>query len=45
MSGGEAGADGRRRDRVPSHVTARVQESHLAVEHLLTMLIERDLHP
>jgi D-sedoheptulose 7-phosphate isomerase len=31
--------------RVPSDVTAHVQESHLAVEQLLALLIERELYP
>lgn len=31
--------------RVPSDVTAHIQESHLAVEQLLALLIERQLHP
>jgi D-sedoheptulose 7-phosphate isomerase len=31
--------------RVPSGVTAHIQESHLVVEHLLALLIERQLHP
>jgi D-sedoheptulose 7-phosphate isomerase len=31
--------------RVPSDVTAHVQEAHLAVEQLLAVLIERELYP
>ena len=31
--------------RVPSDVTAHVQESHLAIEQLLALLIERALYP
>jgi D-sedoheptulose 7-phosphate isomerase len=31
--------------RVPSDVTAHIQEGHLAVEQLLALLIERQLHP
>jgi D-sedoheptulose 7-phosphate isomerase len=31
--------------RIPSDVTAHVQESHLAVEQLLALLIERELYP
>jgi D-sedoheptulose 7-phosphate isomerase len=31
--------------RVPSTVTAHIQESHLAVEQLMALLVERDLHP
>ena len=31
--------------RVPSTVTAHVQECHLAVEQLLALLVERDLYP
>ncbi len=31
--------------RVPSEATAHVQECHLAVEQLLALLLERELHP
>ena len=31
--------------RVPSDVTAHIQEGHLAIEQLLALLIERELHP
>ena len=31
--------------RIPSDVTAHVQEAHLAVEQLLALLIERELYP
>jgi D-sedoheptulose 7-phosphate isomerase len=31
--------------RVPSTVTAHIQESHLAVEQLIALLVERDLYP
>jgi D-sedoheptulose 7-phosphate isomerase len=31
--------------RVPSEVTAHVQEAHLAVEHLLALLVEGRSHP
>jgi D-sedoheptulose 7-phosphate isomerase len=31
--------------RVPSQVTAHIQESHLAVEQLLALLVERELYP
>jgi D-sedoheptulose 7-phosphate isomerase len=31
--------------RVPSDVTAHVQTAHLAIEHALALLIERELHP
>ena len=31
--------------KVPSTVTAHVQECHLAVEHLLATIVERDLYP
>jgi D-sedoheptulose 7-phosphate isomerase len=31
--------------RAPSDVTGHVQEAHLAIEHLLALLIERQLHP
>lgn len=31
--------------RVPSDVTAHVQESHLAIEQLLALLVERALYP
>jgi D-sedoheptulose 7-phosphate isomerase len=31
--------------RVPSELTAHVQEAHLAIEHLLASLIEARLHP
>jgi D-sedoheptulose 7-phosphate isomerase len=30
---------------VPSDVTAHIQEAHLAVEQLLALLLERELHP
>jgi D-sedoheptulose 7-phosphate isomerase len=30
---------------VPSTVTAHIQESHLAIEQLLALLVERDLYP
>ncbi len=31
--------------RIPSAVTAHIQECHLAVEQLLALLVERDLYP
>jgi D-sedoheptulose 7-phosphate isomerase len=31
--------------RVPSEATAHIQECHLAIEQLLALLIERDIHP
>jgi len=31
--------------RVPSSVTAHIQECHLAIEQLMALLIERELHP
>jgi D-sedoheptulose 7-phosphate isomerase len=31
--------------RVPSLVTAHIQEAHLAIEQLLALLVERDLYP
>jgi len=31
--------------RVPSTVTAHIQECHLAIEQLLALLVERDLYP
>ena len=31
--------------RVPSTVTAHIQECHLAVEQLLALLVERSLYP
>jgi D-sedoheptulose 7-phosphate isomerase len=31
--------------RVPSFVTAHVQECHLAIEHLIALLVERALYP
>jgi D-sedoheptulose 7-phosphate isomerase len=31
--------------RIPSTVTAHVQECHLAVEQLLALLVERELYP
>lgn len=31
--------------RVPSHVTAHIQECHLAIEQLLALLVERELYP
>lgn len=31
--------------RVPSVVTAHIQEAHLAVEQLIALLVERDLYP
>jgi D-sedoheptulose 7-phosphate isomerase len=31
--------------RVPSSVTAHIQEAHIAVEQLIALLVERDLYP
>jgi D-sedoheptulose 7-phosphate isomerase len=31
--------------KAPSAVTAQIQECHLALEHLLALLVERDLYP
>jgi D-sedoheptulose 7-phosphate isomerase len=31
--------------RVPSDVTAHIQTAHLAIEHALALLIERQIHP
>jgi D-sedoheptulose 7-phosphate isomerase len=31
--------------RVPSTVTAHIQECHLAVEQLIALIVERDLYP
>jgi phosphoheptose isomerase len=31
--------------RVPSDVTSHIQEGHLAIEQLLALLLERELHP
>ncbi len=31
--------------RVPSDVTAHIQEAHLAIEQLLALLVERSLYP
>ena len=31
--------------RVPSSVTAHIQEAHLAIEQLLALLVERDIYP
>jgi D-sedoheptulose 7-phosphate isomerase len=31
--------------RVPSAVTAHIQECHLAIEQLLSLLAERELYP
>jgi D-sedoheptulose 7-phosphate isomerase len=31
--------------RIPSTVTAHIQECHLTVEQLLALLVERDLYP
>jgi D-sedoheptulose 7-phosphate isomerase len=31
--------------RIPSDMTAHIQESHLAIEQLLALLIERELYP
>jgi D-sedoheptulose 7-phosphate isomerase len=31
--------------RVPSAVTAHIQESHLAIEQLIALLVERELYP
>lgn len=31
--------------RVPSEATAHIQECHLAIEQLLALLLERDIHP
>jgi D-sedoheptulose 7-phosphate isomerase len=48
MTGASGGALAQHADvaiRVPSTTTAHVQESHLAIEHLLAMLAERALYP
>jgi D-sedoheptulose 7-phosphate isomerase len=48
LTGGSGGKLGPMADvaiQVPSDVTAHVQESHLAVEQLLALLIERELYP
>jgi len=48
MTGASGGALATRADvaiRVPSTTTAHIQESHLAIEHLLAMLAERTLYP
>ena len=31
--------------RIPSTITAHIQEAHLAVEQLIALIVERDLHP
>jgi hypothetical protein len=31
--------------RVPSTVTAHIQECHLAIEQLIALLVERELYP
>lgn len=48
MTGASGGAVASLADvaiRVPSTTTAHIQESHLAIEHLLAMLAERALYP
>jgi D-sedoheptulose 7-phosphate isomerase len=48
LTGASGGALAERADvcvRVPSTVTAHIQESHLAVEQLLALLVERELYP
>jgi D-sedoheptulose 7-phosphate isomerase len=48
LTGASGGALAERSDvcvRVPSTVTAHIQECHLAVEQLLALLIERELYP
>jgi len=43
--GGELAAEADVAIRVPSRVTAHVQECHLAVEQLIADLVERELYP
>jgi D-sedoheptulose 7-phosphate isomerase len=31
--------------RIPSDVTAHIQEAHLAIEQLLALIVERTIHP
>jgi D-sedoheptulose 7-phosphate isomerase len=48
LTGASGGALAERSDvcvRVPSTVTAHIQECHLAVEQLLALLVERELYP
>jgi D-sedoheptulose 7-phosphate isomerase len=44
-SGGALAPDSHRAIRVPSTTTAHVQECHLAIEQLLSLLAERELYP
>jgi D-sedoheptulose 7-phosphate isomerase len=44
-SGGKIAALGDVTIRVPSAVTAHIQEAHLAIEQLLALLVERELYP
>jgi phosphoheptose isomerase len=44
-SGGEVARHAQVTIKVPSSVTAHIQECHLAVEHLLASLVEDALHP
>jgi phosphoheptose isomerase len=44
-SGGRLAAEADVAVRIPSTVTAHIQECHLTVEQLLALLVERDLYP
>ena len=44
-SGGELVSEADVAIRVPSAITAHVQECHLAIEHLIAVLVERELYP
>jgi D-sedoheptulose 7-phosphate isomerase len=44
-SGGDLVATADVTIRVPSQVTAHIQECHLAIEQLIALLVEHELHP
>jgi phosphoheptose isomerase len=44
-SGGRLAAEAHVAVRIPSTVTAHIQECHLTVEQLLALLVERELYP
>jgi D-sedoheptulose 7-phosphate isomerase len=44
-SGGKLAQEADVAVRVPSAVTAHIQECHLAIEQLIALLVERDLYP
>jgi D-sedoheptulose 7-phosphate isomerase len=48
LTGGSGGALASLADvvvRIPSAITAHIQEAHIAVEQLIALLVERDLYP